>query len=254
MRKVQAGQPIKFRASEWNQIAEATNYVNQTRARGGSVVERSRNYNVNGSDKILGLNGSGTTINQFDAVAIGDPTPETDNPEWHQKIAVDVTLPTGSRCENLAIAQEGIPAGAFGRIMVSGVSPAHVTRNDVDDDLAVGQSASGTLTSRGTTQSGKVGGQGFKLLYSDGSDWALVAVGSFSSCHATQYLGTLGDEITASTSTVSIGSLSAMNGKTTTETTLTASNHFEWDASSGAKCLIHWNDNSETWVLVQVAC
>jgi hypothetical protein len=254
MKKVKAGQAVDFKATEWNQIVDATNYVNQTRARGGQAIERSRNYLVNGSDIILGVNNTGATISQFDAVALGDPTPDTNNSEWHQKIAVNVDWPTGNRCENLAIAQEGIAAGEFGRIMVSGISPAHVTRSDVDDDLAVGQAGSGTLKSRGTTQSGNPGGFGCKLLYSDGSDWALVSVGSFASCHATQYLGTLSDAITSSTSTIDVGSLSAMNGKSTLATTLNASNHFSWEASSGAKCLIHYNDNSETWVLVQVEC
>jgi len=256
MEKVKPGHAIKFKAQEWNQVVDATNHVNTTRARGGDVVERSRNYLVNGSDIVLGINGTGATINQFDAVVIGSVQPATSNAEWHQKIAVNVTTPTGSDCEKIAIAQEGFAAGEFGRILVSGISPARVDIEDASDDIAVGQAGEATLKSRGSTQSGKVGGQGSRITYTDGSTWSLVMVGNFTSCHATRYLGTLDGAIASDDDplTATVDGLVALNGQATTEASLTAVNHFSWDADDGAKCLVEWDAAGSRWVLVQVAC
>ena len=256
VQKVKAGQAMKFKASEWNQIADATNHVNANRLRGGGPIACSRNYEVNGSDIILGMNSAGAQINQFDAVLVGTATPEPSHPDWTQKIGVNVDFSAGAECEHLAIAQENIAPGAFGRILVSGVSPARLTLTDSADDIAVGASGSGVLVSRGSTQSGKVGGQGLAILYSDGDAWGLVSVGVFSSCHATSYLGTLDGAIASDDDprTATVDGLVALNGKATTASSLTAANHFEWDADDDAKCLITWDEAGERWVLIQVAC
>jgi len=254
--KVKAGQSIQFKATEWNQIAEATNYVNTTRARGGGPIETSRNWKVNGSDIILGVNNTGAVIEQFDAVIVGDATPDPTNSEWHQKLAVDLTIPTGDGCESVAIAQEGFGIGEFGRIMVSGVSPARVDLQDSLDDIATTQNASATLKSRGSTQSGNVGGRGCELLYSDGATWGVVRIGQFPSCHATQYLGTLDGAIASDDDPLeaTVDGLVALNGKATTASSVTAANHFAWDGEDDAKAMIVWDDAGDRWVLIQVAC
>jgi len=263
MKKVKAGQAVDFKASEWNQIVDATNYVNQTRARGGQAIERSRNYLVNGSDIILGVNNTGATINQFDAVALGETTPATSHSEWHQKIAVNVDWPTGDLCENLAIAQEGIAAGEFGRIMVSGVSPARIAFDKYHDgdDLCIGQAGGGTLKTRGAyTGDGKdclVGGIGLKLIHQGGAtggDQGLVSVGQFSSCHSTRYLGNLTDDLEETDTTFQIDGLVALNGKATSESLLDVANPFEFYGDDDALALVEWDEAGERWILVQVGC
>ena len=255
MKKVRPGEGIRHRASEWNEIAEATNHYTRSRRRQGfEPIMSSRAYLVNGSDIILGTNGTGSSLNQFDAVVVSaaNPGPETSPAEWHQKITVDLSLSHG-KCEPIGICQEAIPPGAIGRVMVSGVSPCLLTMNDATDDIAVGESGSATLVSRGSTTSGKVGGTGLTII-DDAAGQGLVSIGKFRSCHATHYIGTLSGTLETDDEDVEVGGLSAMDGKATTDSSITAENTFGFEADSGAAAFIVWNDTPEQWELIQVAC
>jgi len=258
MKKRQPGDPLAIAATEWNEIVDATNIVIASRQRGGGPVFCSRNYLVNGSDIILG---TGPECDQFDAVTLGAITPDISNPDWHQKIAVNIGFPTGERCEIIGVCQEAFKAGEYGRIMVGGVSPVKIDMQDDDDDIAIGD-GTGTLTSRGTTQSEKPGGQGVKIVYGKEADgYALVQLGQVESCHATMYTGAIKEEIAEDDDPAEaiIKDLAGVNGKKTTEEELTAKNSFKFNANEDALALIVWHEPATSsgdgyWLLIQVEC
>ena len=152
MEKVRTGEQVSIKAATWNAFVDAANFVKEARQ------NRSANGVSSGLDVgIVRLkNGESTLYSRFSALVITGVcvTAETNEDEFTScpPVFEGLKMTADREGKPYAVLLEPIEAGAIGRAMVLGVTPAKVVINASDEDYAVpkADSSTGALESSAT--------------------------------------------------------------------------------------------------------
>lgn len=128
MNKVKAGDKFQVKASDWNDIADAVNYVKSLQNANGTA----KNKNSMPSTCVYVKNTSVSGYSFFSAVPVGDFIGNPDDKGGVMLFSSGIA--TNSQ---FGIAQEPIAPNAVGKVMLIGVTPASVTVSNQDHKFAV---------------------------------------------------------------------------------------------------------------------
>ena len=152
MEKVRTGEQVSIKAATWNAFVDAANFVKEAR----------QNRSANGVSAGLDVgivrlkNGESTLYSRFSALVITGVcvTAETNEDEFTScpPVFEGLKMTADREGKPYAVLLEPIEAGAIGRAMVLGVTPAKVVINASDEDYAVpkADSSTGALESSAT--------------------------------------------------------------------------------------------------------
>lgn len=168
MPKVVSGQRLRISASDYNAMLDAAQAL-RNRQHNISVPS----YGSGGPGIIPMRNDSGADLPAFAVLDITGVViePADNEPEFLYRFTATGSTPSNEDNPSLAIAQEPIAAGKIGRVMVYGVSPVKLIRENDDDSPTAG-----ACGSTAHLQSTKLGAQIlWEEAYSGNEEhWALV--------------------------------------------------------------------------------
>ncbi len=151
MEKVRSGEAVSIRASTWNAFIDAANFTRQARQnRLGEGLKSGLGFGI-----VLVKNCEERTYERFAALSVTGVCVTADANE-DEFVSCQPVLQgsrvTDERVERpYVILQEPLEAGAVGRAMLMGVTPAKVVVNDPEDGYAVPKAGSdGSLESAAT--------------------------------------------------------------------------------------------------------
>ena len=173
MEKVRSGEAVSIKASTWNSFVDAANFAKTARQnRLGDGLKSGVGFGI-----ILVKNCEERTYDRFAALSVTGVCVTADANEDEFVSCAPVlqgSRVTDERVERpYVILQEPLEAGAVGRAMVMGVTPAKVKVNDSEDGYAVPKAGSdGSLESASTGVA--------RILWKgsgSGAQWCLLQLG-----------------------------------------------------------------------------
>lgn len=153
MKTVTSGPPLLLKRGTFNEIASVVNRAKMSPVFTGTQASKNRVGGI-----VLVQNGTGEDLDQYDALAIYYPAvlPSDDYPEFSNNLALVCDAPNGAD-DAIAVIQEPIAAGAFGKAVVAGLTPVYLLREAGNtDQFAVPQEGDTVL---------KADSKGAKILW-----------------------------------------------------------------------------------------
>lgn len=164
--KASKGEPLRIEATTWNTLVDV---AAAHRARQTPFGSKGTTYRPPDTDVVLVKNDSGGDRDRFSVLGIDTPiiAPSDNQAEFDNRPAFSASLPAAANhVGGWCLLIEPIASGRVGRAVVSGVTPAIITVNDVsdhyvdiadgDDELSSGQwGAARILWKESGTGSGK---------------------------------------------------------------------------------------------------
>ncbi|GIW90213.1 MAG: hypothetical protein KatS3mg109_0645 [Pirellulaceae bacterium] len=123
-RKVQAGQPLQIPAAVWNAMLDVVRAARNEQ----HTVDHATPTGITRPGIITVRNATGVAQDRFDVIGLDGPIvgPADNLREFESRVAFDAVVPTENHFGRFAILLEPLRAGAIGRAVIAGVTPARL--------------------------------------------------------------------------------------------------------------------------------